>query len=398
MIEIKSKFECCGCTACESICPKKCITMKKDFEGFKYPVVNKKQCTNCGLCKKVCPIVRYSKEIKFKQKAFVINIKNEKVRSESTAGGAFTGIAEYVIDKKGVVYGAAFDENYKVVHTYVENNDELYKFRNSKYVQSDLKNTFKEVKAFLEQDRYVCFSGVPCQIEGLKSYLQKEYENLITVDLMCHAVPSPLVWEKYLNYIKTKLHANKIINIIFRDKSKYGYKYSMMTIETDKGLYSEGIDTDPYLRAFFNNLSDRPSCYKCKFKKQYRVSDFTIWDCFIVEKFDKSLDDDRGTTRILIHSQKGVKIFEEMKNQFKYKETEVDKLVKNVKEMSYSVNHNYKRENFFKDINNIQESEFFRTYFPITMRVKCESFIRKFLAKTGMYKVVKLIAKKLLGR
>lgn len=398
MIEIKNKADCCGCTACTSICPKECIEMIKDDEGFAYPNVKKEKCIECNLCVKVCPIINNSKEVKKEQKAFLISIKNEEIRRQSTAGGAFTGIAEYVLDKNGIVYGAAFDESFKVNHIYVENKEDLYKFRGSKYVQSDLKYTFKEVKTFLEQGREVCYSGLPCQIEGLKSFLRKEYSNLITVDVACHAVPSPLVWEKYLNYIKNKFNASKITKAIFRDKSKYGYKYSMMTIETDAGVYSQGIDTDPYLRAFFNDLSDRPSCYKCEFKKQYRVSDFTIWDCFIVEDFDKSLDDDKGTTRVLIHSEKGYEIFNNIKEKYNLKEVESQHLVKNVKEMFYSVDENKLRKKFFKDINNMKEEEFFQKYFPINLRAKLESFIRKFLAKTGIYKVVKKTAKKILRK
>ena len=144
----------------------------------------------------------------------------------------------------------------------------MKKFRGSKYVQSDLKDTFIEVKKFLDNDKWVCFSGTPCQIEGLKKFLSKEYDKLVTVDIVCHAVPSPLVWRKYLEYQKQKLDIDEIDKILFRDKRKYGYKYSTMTIESKDKVYAMGVETDPYLRAFFGDLSDRPACYKCIFKKQ----------------------------------------------------------------------------------------------------------------------------------
>ena len=397
-IEIVDKSLCCGCTACKNICPKNAIEMKEDEEGFLYPVVDKEKCINCGLCKKTCPILNKNEEKKINQSAYIVNNKETEIRKESTSGGAFTAIAEYVIENDGVVFGATFDKNFKVVHKYVTNKEDLKEFRGSKYVQSDLKGTFIEVKKFLENKKMVCFSGTPCQIEGLKTFLGKEYENLITVDIVCHAVPSPLVWRKYLEYEKQSNKMNKIQEVLFRDKSKYGYKYSLMTIKADNKEYSEGVETDPYLRAFFGDLSDRPACYNCKFKKQYRLSDFTIWDCFTVENFDKNLDDDKGTTRVLIHSEKGKEIFEKIKEKFYYKEIEVTKLVKNVKEMYKSVNMNKNRKEFFYDINRLEEKEFFNKYFPNTIKARMEKNVRIMLTKMGIYKKIKKIMKKLLRR
>ena len=397
MIEIKEKSQCCGCTACSSICPKKAIIMKQDEEGFIYPVIDKSKCVNCGLCDKVCPVKNIKKE-KFEQKAYIVNNKNEEIRRDSTSGGAFTPIAEYVLNRGGVVFGATFDINYKVVHAYVDSKEKLTIFRGSKYVQSFLGDTFKQVKDFLNKSVMVCFSGTPCQIEGLKNFLQKDYENLITVDVMCHAVPSPLVWKKYLNYEMSKLKGTKIEKVLFRDKSKYGYKYSTMTIKTDKDEYSRGVESDPYLRAFFGDLSDRPSCYDCKFKKQCHASDFTIWDCFVVDNFDKNLDDDKGTSRILINTEKGKKIFEEIKKNFNFTEVETQSLVKNVKEMLHSVETNEKRTQFFKELNKMNESDFFRKWFPDTIKVKIERTVRVTMAKTGVYKCIKKLAKKILRK
>ena len=397
MIEITDKSQCCGCTACSSICPKNAIVMKQDEEGFVYPIIDKTKCIDCGLCDKVCPIKNAKKE-DFEQKAYIVNNKNEEIRKDSTSGGAFTPIAEYILSKGGVVFGAAFDYNFKVIHTYVEKKEELSRFRGSKYVQSYLGDTFKLVKEFLNNDRMVCFSGTPCQIEGLKSFLQKDYKKLITVDVMCHAAPSPLVWKKYLKYQTSKMKGKKIEKVLFRDKSKYGYKYSTMTIKTDKDEYSKGVETNPYLRAFFGDLSDRPSCYECKFKKQCHISDFTIWDCFIVENFDKNLDDDRGTSRILVNSQNGNTIFEEIKDNFNYVEVETEALVKNVKEMLHSVEKNNRREDFFRDLNELSEELFFQKWFPDTIKVKFERVVRVTMAKTGIYKIIKRTAKKILRK
>ncbi len=397
-VNIENKAECCGCTACMSICPVNAITMEIDEEGFKYPKVDKQKCVKCGKCKQVCPIINKN-ETNMNQKAYVLNNKDNKIREDSTSGGVFTSIAQYVLEKNGVVFGACFDENFKVIHRWIEDKNDLSIFRGSKYVQSELDNSFRKVKEFLENRRYVCFSGTPCQIEGLLNFLNKDYEKLITVDLMCHAVPSPLVWKKYYEYIKKfKLDNEEIQKILFRDKSQYGFKYSMMTIESKNKRYSEGVDTDPFLKSFFGDLSDRPSCYECAFKKQKHESDFTIWDCFNVELFDKNLDDDKGSSRMLINSKKGIQIFEEIKDDFDYIEVDIEKLVSGVKEMLNSVKIPENRKTFFADINSMPENEIFKKYFPTNLKTIAEKNIRIFLARTKMYKKVKNIIKKILKK
>lgn len=319
MIEIKNKKNCCGCSACYSICPKNCIEMKADEEGFLYPNVNKDLCINCGLCEKVCPIINKAEEKVFEQEGYLVQNKDGKIRKESTSGGAFSAIAKYILDRKGVVFGVQYDENLNVGHSYVENESDLNLYRNSKYVQSKIGETFKQAKNFLDEDRWVCFSGTACQIEGLKKYLRKDYNKLITVDVVCRAVPSPLLWKKYVEYQKNK-YGNDIKNILFRDKSFYGYNHSQISIQLYNGkkIYHNGLESDPMLRAMFSNICHRPSCYdNCIFKKIYRVSDFTIWDCFVVNSFTKHLDN-KGTTRVLIHTEKGINIFNAIKNKINY--------------------------------------------------------------------------------
>lgn len=392
MINIINKSECTGCTACKSICPQKCIEMKQDEEGFLYPQVDKEKCINCGLCEKVCP-VKNKKKNKKDQHAYVFQNKDDKIRKDSTSGGAFTAIAEYVINRNGVVFGVQFDENFKVVHGKAESIEELAKFRNSKYVQSEVGNTFAEVKNELENGRVVCFSGTSCQIEGLKNFLRKDYENLILVDVVCRAVPSPLVWEKYLE-LKKKENAD-IKNIRFRDKF-YGYKYSNFTIfnKDDKVTYHRGVESDPYLRAFFSNICDRPACYECRFKKLERESDITIWDCFNVEKYDSKLDDDKGTTRILTNSEQGEKVIEELSKEHKLLEIGVSKATDGFLAMFQPVKKNDRRKEFFEDVNQLSDKELFEKYFPDNMKVKLERTARTILVKTGIYKKILNVGKK----
>ena len=393
-IKISDKEECCGCTACMSICPVDAIEMVADNEGFLYPKVDKKKCIDCGKCKKACPIINKQVFSSFEPKAYLFQNKNEQIRNDSTSGGFYSAIGNYVIEQNGVVYGAAFNTEWKVVHQRATQKNELSKFRKSKYVQSDLKDIFRSVKNDLESNILVLFSGTPCQVAGLNSFLGKKYDNLIMVDIMCHSVPSPKFFEKYKKHILNKLNADKISDINFRDKSKYGYKYSMMTIKTNNGTYSQGIDTDPYLRAFFSDYSVRPSCYRCSFKTMKRVSDFTIWDCFNINEIEKSFDDDKGTTRVLIQSIKGEKIFDKLFD-VRTKELELKRAVYKVKEMSNSVNYNSNRQKFFEKID---DDNLFDEFFPINLKTRINSLVRKLLSITGMYTAIKSIAKKVLRK
>ncbi len=384
MIELKEKKDCCGCGACMNICPKKCIEMKSDEEGFLYPIFDSTLCIDCGLCETVCPVRNVCPDQKKYQTGFVVQHKDSKIREESTSGGAFTAIAEYVISQGGVVFGASYDKDFMVEHSRADTEEDLAKFRNSKYVQSNTKMTFTETKKILNEGRLVCYSGTPCEIEGLKYYLQKDYSNLITVDVVCHGVPSPFIWEKYLDMQKKNLGSFK--NVLFRDKY-FGYKYSTMSFFNNNGenIYAYGIDTDPMTRAFFSDICDRPSCYSCVFKKRYRISDFSLWDCYNVYDFDKSMDDDKGTTRILIHSEKGRKIFDEIRESLVAKEVDSDILTKGVREMTHSVNTNVKRVEFFNDANKMSGADLFEKYFPKTMKTRIERNLRIILCKIGIY-------------
>jgi len=396
MIQIIDKKLCSGCTACASICPKECIQMKSDEEGFLYPNVDVEKCVKCGACNRVCPIQNQVIEQKKEQNAYLVQHKDEKIRLESTAGGAFTAIATVVIEKGGVVFGAAYNDDFQVKHIYVEKVDELKKFRNSKYVQSDLGVTFKQVKKFLEQGRYVCYSGTPCQIEGLSKFLGENSDKLILVDVVCHGVPSPLIWNKYLEYQKIRI--NKPDDIRFRDKF-YGYKYSTMSLIRDgKNVYHAGAQIDPMLRAFFNDICDRPSCYDCLFKKRYRVSDLTIWDCFSVYDFDKTMDDDKGTTRVLCHTKKGNVIINEIQSKVRCVEVDSDRLITGVKEMFESVKMNSMREEFMYDAKNLSGDALFEKYYSISIKVKVKTAIRKILLLTGFYGTMKKYLNRMRGR
>lgn len=365
--------------------------MVKDEEGFHYPHVDKNSCINCGLCEKVCPVLNAkADDIPHKQEGWLVQHKDDKIRHESTSGGAFTAIATWVIRQGGVVFGAGYKRGtFVVVHQPVEHEDHLAIFRNSKYSQSEIGDCYKEVKRVLDADRAVLFSGTPCQIEGLLGFLRgKEYKKLLLVDIVCHGVPSPSIFESYINVQKEQI-GGEFKNILFRDKH-YGYHYSSFSIynSDENKNYHKGIDTNAYLRAFFRNLSDRPSCYDCKFKKRYRRSDLTLWDCFPIEKFTKDLDG-KGTTRVLVQSEKGAETIKAVLGELRYVAVDPEKLTDSVNEMYFSVPQNPKRDLFFKDFREMGAKEFFAKWFPITWKVKLNAFVRLSAHRLGIYTIAK---------
>ena len=394
MIEIKDKKECCGCWACANICPVACISMPEDEEGFRYPLVDKEKCIDCHLCEKVCPIINVEPDKpKDGQRAFLLQHKDKSVLHESASGGAFTAIASYVVRRGGVVFGAAYTDNFVVTHQYVERIEDLGKFRNSKYVQSEIQNAYAQCKDFLKQGRIVCFSGVPCQLEGLLRYLRKSYANLITVDVLCHSITSPKIFRMYIEAQKRK-YGKDISNVMFRDKSPYGYKYSQMSIyRGGKQVYKEGVDTDVYLRSFFSDINVRSSCYDCKFKKQHHLTDFTIWDCFDVYKFSKDLDNDKGVTRLLANTEKALKILSEIKADATIMEIPLGNAIEGVDEMFHSVKMNPQRSRFFNLAAHRTGGGVFQTFFPITKRTIAEKYFRIVTCKLGIYSIIKRLAK-----
>lgn len=386
-----SNIECVGCTGCVSICPKNVLTMQYDLEGFQRPEIsNKDECIECGLCEKACPVLNNKPEEKRVDIAYIAQNINEKIRRESTSGGMFSAIAMSVLQNDGIVYGVAYDKEFHVKHVGIESIDELWRLRNSKYVQSDLRGIFNDVKKQLNGGRQVCFSGTPCQIEGLKCYLGKEYENLLLVDVVCHGVSSPLIWERYLETIK-KYTPNRIY---FRWKH-YGYKYSTMSIfdENNKEIYFAGVESDKMLQAYFTNNCDCDTCYHCSFKKRYRVSDITIWDCFQPRFFSKAFDDDLGTSCVLINSKKGFEQFETIKsmNLIKALEVDAEEITFGNNEMVESVKRGNYRDSLLLDANHMDGTELFDKYFPNSLKQQINRVLRLSLVKCGCYSFVKNI-------
>ena len=308
MLEIDNKSLCSGCHACANACPQNCIQMISYEEGFWYPQVDKDNCIECGLCEKVCPILHkwQSDENRLTTAMAAINL-NEEIRLKSSSGGIFTLIAEEIINQGGVVFGAAFANDFRSVHhIFVDNTKDLEKLRGSKYVQSKIGDTYKQAKDFLDGGRMVLFTGTPCQIGGLYSYLRKPYENLFTQDIICHGVPSPMVWKKYVDE-REKKAASTTQRMFFRHK-KYGWKTFAVLFEfLNSTVYMKNLHDDSFMRAFLSNLCLRPSCYNCSFKSIKRQADITLADFWGVQNELPEMDDDKGTSLVLVHSVKGEK-------------------------------------------------------------------------------------------
>lgn len=334
--------ECSGCGACFQVCPKKCIQMKPDSEGFDYPYINNEECVHCGLCLEVC-----NREFTNNRsnKVYACYTNHEELRLASSSGGIVGELVRNIIQKGGVVYGAKFDKNFMVKHTYAQEETELNKLKCSKYVQSKLGVIFREVKSQLLKGKEVLFVGTGCQIHGLKSFLNKEYDNLFCIDFICHGVPSPSVWRKYLDSFKKEV---KEIN--FRSKSFGWSHYKLYIGFQDGSSYHATVSEDPYLRAFVRDLTLRPSCYACKFKDDNIQGDITVGDFWNLSRIKEFKDDDKGTSMVFVNTSKGEKWFSCIKEALTYLEVDLKEAIECNPSYKNSAYQNPKRKQFFLEL------------------------------------------------
>lgn len=299
MIHITDKKKCCGCSACVQRCPKQCISLTEDEEGFLYPYVNEESCVECGLCEKICPILNPQEET-FPLQVIAAKNTNTEERLGSSSGGLFLPLAKSIINEGGIVFGADYDSNWEVHHVGVENISGLYALMMSKYLQSRIENTYKEAEKFLKCGRKVMFVGTPCQIAGLHGFLRhKVYPNLLTIDVVCHGAPSPGVWRQYLaetyseeEFIKSRLKAAAGKNSVLSSDIHYD---------------------NVYMKGFLSNLYLRPSCHDCKCKDGKHHSDISLGDFWGIDKFNPSFDDDKGVSLVLINTPKGKEFLQKVK-------------------------------------------------------------------------------------
>lgn len=343
--EIKN---CSGCSACANICPENCIEMKPNNKGFIFPVVNSRLCINCNLCKKVCPFLENTK-IKNKNISFAAATKDINVLKNSSSGGIFYELAYKTIKNNGVVVGASFSGDYrKVKHIFVDNISDLKKLQTSKYIQSEIRNIFLQTKQFLDNDHFVLFSGTPCQISGLKKYLGKNYKNLLCVEIICRGVPSPKIWNKYLDYIEKK-NKERITYFNFRNKRNGWKQYSVLWETKTKKKHSLFFDNE-YMKLFLSNLSIRPSCLNCKVKENGSYADIILGDFWGINNIIPNVKFYNGVSAIVLNTQNGLNHFNEIKNNIDYYEVKYNDIINNNKAIVSSAEKPSKYDEFMEDL------------------------------------------------
>lgn len=393
MLLYERKEECCGCTACMSICPKEAITMIADEEGFLYPGINQELCIECDLCKLVCPFGdNYRTSGNYDQPlVYAAKHRDDDVRMNSSSGGMFTAISDYILDIDGVIYGAAFDDNFVVRHQKAGTAQERNKFRGSKYVQSNLVGVFGDIKNELKKGRTVLFTGTPCQNAGLRSYLNKNYFNLYLCDIVCHGTPSPLLWQEHISFLE-KRGKSRIIQYLFRFKEAGWRGYNLYTLYDNGKSKLNTPDVMTYANIFRSDLALRPACHNCKFCNFFRPSDITIGDFWGIEKRMPDFDDNIGTSLVLINSSKGQELFNKISKDLYCRESNTtDCLQHNLHTPSQP---SPLRDKFWKDYKSKGFEYVIKKYAGYGFAGKSKKAATKVLKKLGLSHVVK----RMLGR
>lgn len=373
------KDGCCGCGACVLKCPKTCIKMEENTEGFLYPIVDIKECIQCGLCRTVCPTEQEKGQVTDPELfSYAVINTNDDERKNSSSGGVFSALAKWTIENEGVVFGAALSDDKKTcVHIMIDRIEEIEKLQGSKYLQSSTNLCFQQARTMLEKNRKVLYTGTPCQIEGLLLFLNKEYDNLICVDLICHGVSSPKAWRIYLEESEQKA-SSKVKKVLFREKTD-GWKNSSLFVSFENGHgYRQNIDRDAYMISFLKNVNLRHSCYACQFKGINRKSDITIGDFWGAEKILPRMDDGKGTSLVLIHNAKGYQIFNMIKDCIKFEEVDIDDALQYNPAVIQSAYPHPKRAIFFKKLGELPYDKLVQKYVMPKRTVKkiCGNFLR----------------------
>ena len=390
MIEVIERAKCTGCGACYTACAHQAITMQFDEEGFEYPVINKDICVDCRLCRSVCPVLQYDKRQQLRednndaQKGFAARNTNLTQRLISSSGSIFPPIAEWILENGGLVVGVAYDEVFNAKHVIINSFEGIKSIQGSKYLQCKADNTtFKLIKNELETGKLVLYSGMACQVEGLKSYLRKEYENLYTIDLICMGIPSSVVWQRYLS---TFFKGERIEYVNFKEKS-IGWNSFCFYLKSDKKEFKERGMGNLYLQSMFRSWNMRPSCFHCPFKKEKRLSDFTLADCWGANKLVPEINDNKGLSSVIVHSKKGLFLWKKLKDRIE----SIEITIKDITEGNSNLNENKPqlggRELFYKMLNDNPRKAFEKLCAvkqpSILSRIKCKmlSILRKIIGR-----------------
>lgn len=359
MIQQEDITKCTGCSACAVACPHQAIRMLKNKEGFYYPAVNSSVCVKCGVCIKTCPISEDN--FKWRQTLDEKNLKegwaainNSLERSESASGGVFPMLAEQIIREGGVVFGAAWDKQWNVRHIYIESEDTIKLLQGAKYVQSNMGSVYKDAKRFLLDGRKVLFTGTPCQIAGLKKFLKCDYKNLYCIDMICHGVPSEKAWKSYLKWrmiLDKSRRLPECINLRKKEPGWSKYQYSLQFVYKDGNHTSSPCGYDTFMRGFTTDLYLRESCYQCEFKGEKRAADITLGDFWGIWEIDSSMDDNKGTSAVIVHTEKGKELWNKSVIKMKAKQFTIESITEHNSSYYLSAQNTSRREKILRTIN-----------------------------------------------
>lgn len=403
MIHITSKEQCVGCNACVQRCPKACIIMEEDHEGFLYPKVDQTICIDCSICEKVCPVIHQAEPPKDEPATYACYNKNEEVRRQSSSGGIFTLLAEAVLAKNGVVFGARFDENFDVIHDYTESVEGLKAFRGSKYVQSRIGETYLQAERFLKDGREVLFSGTPCQIAGFKRFLRKEYTNLLAVDFICHGVPSPKVWRMYKQSLLDKVDRSSasatfkpiFTDIQFRDKTegwkKYSFAATISVADQNTVLQREPFMNNAFMKGFLQDLYLRPSCYACPAKQFKSQSDLTIADYWGIQHVHPEIDDDKGVSLVFANKENGSNLLYTLQGKIELIQSTYICAIKYNPSVYKSVAYKNKSNQFYSQVTSCNINVIIESLTKISKKQYIKQNIYRYLKLLGIIQLIKAI-------
>lgn len=352
-LQSNKKVNCVGCKACAEICPKKCIAMVEDKDGFLYPVVDKRQCVNCKLCEAVCPKQVVDFADKNNEQVWVGVYKSAQTIYESSSGGAFTAIYEELLEQGYMVCGVKYDDTLKVIHDFAQTKKECEAFRKSKYVMSDTNGSFRKIADMLKEQKRVLFTGTPCQCAALKAFLSASHislSNLVVVDLVCHGVPNQKIFDSYISELEER-KGEKVHKYKFRNKEpEKGIANSRTAqIEFTSGkIEQENRQNDPYLRGYYSRLFYRPSCYVCEYARIERISDITIADAWGIEKVHSKWNPLEGVSMILANSDKGKTLIPFLKEKMTLYEMTTEWAEKNNEQLRKPTEEHLYRKRFFR--------------------------------------------------
>lgn len=388
--EILKEIECTGCSACSQKCPINCIEMHPDPEGFLIPVIDLVRCVQCGVCVDSCP-EKVFVEKKASLKTYIAVGKDKELIYYSASGGAFITIAKYVVDTLGgIVFGCVFDHNMHARHIGVHDLEGLERLQGSKYVQSEIGDSFNQCEKYLKEGKYVLFSGTPCQIAGLSSYLEKEYERLITIDIVCHGVPSPALFERYIKELSNG-KKGQVKTYRFRTRQIKGKSAYISTIEYKAGKRKIPNAYDAYYRLFLSGLVFRNSCYQCSYANLTRVGDFTIGDCDSATEYSKIYETKSAST-ILLNTNKAMELWDKsIRPLFIIRDLDLNREAARNRQLQAPFQRPDGRSSIYSKLENMTWNEIHKEYAkPLTIINRCKIIALSFIPRFCLKMLVKI--------